>query len=323
MNAKDLERERFFLSFLIALVLHALIFTVAAFVKPYRPEPKPVYSGPLFVELPVFRPEKTDPLEDAQVVQMAELELPAVSAPAAPARPEPPAPIPPAARTPAQPSAPAQPAVPPRGQTQTAAPARAPEQPPATSAVRGPEQPSTAAEQPAPERTGGTAGSQVIYEDEPVIASAAGSPVTATGGSVARAQETGSQTDLGALDRALAGRPAGTVETRPGEQSSGTQAARSPEVLTETQLRERRSIISYEEPKLPEGASLGGRPSVEVVVKLVITPAGLVQTAQVELPGSGDTRIDSAIQEALRKWRFLSRPGGNEEVRLRIRIEAN
>ena len=65
MHVRD--RERLYVSFLLAVILHALIFLAVHFISPFIPEPRAPYLGPITVVLPDLpRPQQVQPPRAAE-----------------------------------------------------------------------------------------------------------------------------------------------------------------------------------------------------------------------------------------------------------------
>ena len=64
-----------------------------------------------------------------------------------------------------------------------------------------------------------------------------------------------------------------------------------------------RELLEWTEPEIPEDVQKSGVSEYKVVIEFNISSSGLVSNAVV-VKRSGDTRIDAAVQTALRKWKF-------------------
>jgi TonB family protein len=122
------------------------------------------------------------------------------------------------------------------------------------------------------------------------------------------------QSDTGGSGSGSAGAGAG----------EGTRTAGELRIEADTveELKQQRGIIDFTEPQLPRGALQAGQRSLEVRLRFEIIPAGLVRDISFE-KSSGYPDVDSAIEKAVRTWKFqpVSTPG-NVTVLLRYYISA-
>ena len=290
-----MERERFLISFLLALVLHLLLFLVGQLALKFHKPLEPRYTGPMFVQL-----------EEVPVLASAPAEM------EAPPQAGPPSPREPAGDTGR--------GVPAAGET---APAEvrgeADTEPPAASGPRFrvvPRQPQPA-EEPLPEAAAPVVPFRVA-------------PPRSEGGRKPEAQKPEPAAVPGAplekLDTALAASRGGAPEA-PGrgeaaEKGSGLEgqapSAEQPAggfVIQWEDPAQGRLPLSAPLPKLPEWVSRRGQ-RLKVIVGFFLTPQGILTNVTVE-ESSGYSDVDAAVIEAVRRWKF-NPVSGSRNVRGRV-----
>lgn len=102
----------------------------------------------------------------------------------------------------------------------------------------------------------------------------------------------------------LGGRTASVPSIRSG--AAVVQGALSKEVIRRIVHRHINEVRSCYEGGLARNPSLSGR----VVVKLVVSPEGAVQTSAVERSTLGDAQVETCIADAIRRWIFPKVEGG-------------
>lgn len=288
-------RERLWTSVGLAVALHAVTFVLLQLFLVLRSETPPSYSGPLFVQL-----------EEVPVIQQARQPAPSAPAPR-------PAPI----REEGTSAAPA---------PSNAASAAAPAAPPLRPAEQTEPKPSGspfrmegAAAQEAPPAQGPLrpAGEGVQSpSEEPTLPAAGvqkpGAPLRAE----APTKEAGPTLPLEAVDRALAGGRTGEAgaRTSTGPSTASTSGPAAGQTGgTGTVSREGISIL-WEDPAagrepilmpkavVPDWVRRAGL-TLTTEVNFVLTPQGVMQTVRVG-KSSGYSDVDTAVLEALRRWKF-------------------
>lgn len=287
-------RERLWTSVGLAVALHAVTFVLLQLFLVLRSESLPTYSGPLFVQL-----------EEVPVIQQARQPAPSAPAP----RPAPvreqgtsAAPAPSTAAPAAQPLRPAEQAAPkPSGSPFRLEGAAAQEAPPA----QGPLRPSgEGVQSPSEEPTLPAAGVQ-----KPGAPLRAEAPTKEAGPTLPL--ET-----LKAVDRALAGGKTGEAGARSSTGPStattsgpaagqtggtGTMSQEGISILWEDPAAGREPIFT---PKavVPDWVRRAGL-TLTTEVNFVLTPQGVMQTVRAG-KSSGYSDVDTAVLEALRRWKF-------------------
>ena len=322
--------ERLILSFFIALGIFAVIVAVISFL-PLGSDPFPDYDGPMYVTLeepePASVPEEPEPSAEMtareqrrpEEEQPRQAEEPTGQTPGSAA-----AQAPPAADTP-QPAAPGTEEEPAEAREETAGGAAGPERDSAAGAgVPGADE--TEAE-PLPEQEE----PQTAEGPGPGSGRAAGEPGPGeekgpATGEAAREEESGMLGDLDDLDRALAqadedGEGSGDEnEEKEREGTVGTFGSPGAPVDIET-LTAKRKPINMPKPEI--GSELAEKlpPDWEVVVSFTLLPSGHITDLKIE-PDSGNTEVDSIIQNTIRTWRFEPVPldAGSVKVLVRYRI---
>lgn len=294
-----MTRERLLVSTVLAVAIHAVIFLFLQLFLKLESSRIPEYSGPLFVTL-----------EEEPVIQKAEEPAPKQAEPSAveatAVQPQPtrqaPTPQPTAAGTPtAGVKTPVAQAVPPAEKappTPKGSPLRMEgtpsqiEEPRPVRPVSGGEGFLTPSEQPALPPSGVKAQPvrpQAQADQPPLV------PLEELDTALAQKAGGGSGTAAGTAGEAAA----------PGRVSSGTgTAATSKEgipILWEDPSLGREPTFTPK-PEIPKWVSEAGL-RLQVVVSFVLTPQGILQNVKVE-QGSGYSDVDSAVLEALRKWKF-------------------
>jgi TonB family protein len=320
--ARDPVRDRLLTSVLLAVLLHALAFVALELFLKIAPQKTPEYRGPLFVQL-----------EEQPVVQQARQPAPAATAlgPAGQAA-APAAPPVAAAAVQTQPPLPSGPPLRAAGESAVAPkPAAAPSTGPSASPFRMEGAPAQQG-QPRPAGQGiqtpsaeptlpasGAPGAGAVSPQGPRTEAA--TPLRAV------APGSGSQAPsvpLEAVDRALASAGSGPAGQRAGAPAGGG-AAGAPGAQAGTGkgelAREGISIILPEaargreptympRPVIPKWVSNAGL-TLTVEIAFVLTPQGLLHSVRT-LKSSGHSDVDSAVLDAVRRWKFQS--GGQKGV---------
>jgi TonB family protein len=307
-------RERLVVSVFLALLLHFMLFLVLQLFLKFENAAPPEPLGPLFVQLQ----------EAPAAVAVTEKSTPVPQPAPAPAPSQ-------KAQTAAQPKAAAQPRVATQPNLSAASASASTwttvPQPAAPSPQAGlPVQPSRVAA--ASEETRALPPEQQAYETPPAPvfttrpptpSQAIPAPVAAEVRPEAGTQQ-GSTLDLQRLDSALpAGGAAGTAQgggTRAGVTGPATQGGagassagnlEGPEIIFD-KPSEAREVLEMPRPVIPDWVSRQGL-RLQVLVRFALTPQGFLKDLQV-IRSSGYSDVDSAVMEALRRWRFRAVNGG-------------
>ncbi len=126
-------------------------------------------------------------------------------------------------------------------------------------------------------------------------------------------QSAGGSLDLGALDKALAGAKTGAQST--GQTGSKSQAAATGKIgdpkitWDKPEAAKNRKLISRPDPILPTWVATFGLP-LKLTVSFTVSPEGVVSVPKtVKTCGYAD--VDTAIEEAIRKWLFSADKASN------------
>ncbi len=343
--------ERLILSFFIALGIFAVIVAVISFL-PLGSDPFPDYDGPMYVTLEEPEPAEPEPAavpeepEPSAETAIPERRLPEEEQPRRAEEPggQPPgsaaAQAPPAADTP-QPAAPGTEEEPAGAREETAGGAAGQERDSAAGAgVPGADETETEPlpeqEEPRTAEGAGPGSGRAAGEPGPGDESGrreetedSGASPEPGSGEAAReeGEEPGMLGDLDDLDRALAqadeepGDETGEGAER-GEQEGTAGAFGSPgsPIDIET-LTAKREALHMPKPEI--GSDLAENlPRVwEVVVSFTLLPSGYITDLNIE-PDSGNTEVDSIIENTIRTWRFepVDEAAGSVKVLARYRI---
>jgi TonB family protein len=319
--ARDPVRDRLLTSVLLAVLLHALAFVALELLVKFAPQRQVEYRGPLFVQL-----------EEQPVVQQARQAAPAAAALGPSGQAAPLAVAAPAVAAETPPPLPSGPPLRAAGETASARPAtKAPSAGPSASPFRM-EGASAGAASPAQQAQPRPAGQGVQTPSAEPTLPASGVPgagAVSPQGPPLRAVAPGSESQapsvpLEAVDRALAGRPLVSGGQRAG--TSGTPAAGGgtlPGAQTGTGqgelAREGISILLPESargreptftprPMIPKWVSNAGL-TLTVEIAFVLTPQGVLHSVRT-VKSSGHSDVDSAVLDAVRRWKF--QPGGQK-----------
>jgi len=300
------ERERITVSFLIALSIHLLLFLVLQLVVRFEESRIQDYSGPLFVQIEseVVPTIRSKPAEEKQRERVTD-------------------------QSPAQ---------------SREQPAGAGTRPEVVEPERSPD--SYLYDSPLPEWSAVTPPGEVRPEsispietvpsmdrppDKPEEMVPPASPPAPHSPAVKPlpADEYSPLVELDKLDRALAERqvdsdssepaaetPAG--ETQPVDGESERQPVhtdRSGFVIEWEDPTSGREAVNRVEPRIPQWVSKDGL-RLKVVVAFVLTPQGILSSVKVE-ESSGYSDVDSAVREAVRKWKFKA-VSSSRQVRGRL-----
>lgn len=346
---KRSDFERLILSFFIALGIFAVIVAVISFL-PLGSDPFPDYGGPMYVTLEEPEPAEPEPAavpeepEPSAETAIPERRLPEEEQPRRAEEPgeQPPgsaaAQAPPAADTP-QPAAPGTEEEPAEAREETAGGAAGQERDSAAGAgVPGADEteaePLPEQEEPRTAEGAGPGSGRAAGEPGPGDESGRRDEIEDTGaspepgpGEAAREEEPGMLGDLEEdLDRALAQADEDgeasedRSDEREQEGTAGAFGSPGDPIDIET-LTAKRKALHMPKPEIGSDLAENLPPVWEVVVSFTLLPSGYITDLNIE-PDSGNTEVDSIIQNTIRTWRFepVPRDAGSVKVLARYRI---
>jgi TonB family protein len=306
-------RERLMVSFFLAVILHVVAFLILQQLIRFERFRLPERIGPIVVELadvPVPAEVREHPPEPRREPPPQASTRETTAAPqAAPAVPQPARPAPAASAT-------ARPRVAPGVPT----PKPQPEQQPI------PRSSSQTERRELPSEPAGTEPARAVRTPQPQPQQPAyNQPVTVPKEAEVRPEagvvDQPSVLDLSRVDTALSGTATGAAApaaggTPSGSAAGGSTAAGSPAATPRdysiewVRPEQGRQAISTPAPEVPAWVSRQGT-RLQVTVSFVLTAEGLLREVTVER-SSGYSDVDSAVLEALRRWRFRAAPGGKD-----------
>lgn len=123
--------------------------------------------------------------------------------------------------------------------------------------------------------------------------------------------------DLGSLDTSLAAGAQGTG----GQPETGTGGGQGSIQWDQPGAAKDRTLLASPQPRIPQWVSKEGL-NLTVLVTFTLTPDGLLRDVNVEA-SSGYNEVDAAVMEALRLWRFSADPSaGNIHGQIPYAIRA-
>ncbi len=304
-RTRDPARERLLSSLLLAVLLHALAFVALEIFLKLAPQRAPEYRGPLVVQL-----------EEQPVVQQARQAAPAAAASAgAPGQAAAVAPAPPTVQLPSGP--PLRPA-PAQASASSAAPAASPFRMEGAPAQAGRPQPSgrgfqVPSTQPTLPPSGATAQGPPLR----AVAPGAGAQAPAVPlEEVDRALASGAaRPGAGAAAPAAAGAPAGAAgSASPGALSGAGQGDSSRggiSIVFDNPALGREPTYTPA-PVVPKWVSEAGL-RLTLEISFVLTPQGVLHSVQ-KVKSSGYSDVDTAVLDAVRRWKFKPASAGAANV---------